>query len=567
MELDPDGPITVFGGGPPDPQELGTCRIETRIAAGSSRVYRAVDLSLGRTVVVKVLSPVEDDPSAVQRQLHAAALLVGVRVPNLVQVLRTGEEGKLPYIVFENVDGEDLERATRRERALVPAAAARAILDAAQGLQAALERGLVHGDVRPRHLIRLRGETKVTGVGLSPPYRTAQGRRLLGHPAYVAPEVANGALPDARSDMYSLGCTLFELVTGRPPYGAAGADALIACHIHEAFPALASQGARVPDELEQFLQRLVARAPDKRFADYQELLTAGAAMVPSLRRLIHAEPAIVIEDGRQMGLRTTLPDGDTLLGRVPGEGIQIDDARCSRRHAMIRRSGDYIEVEDLGSRNGIRVNGAEVRSRQLFPGDRIEIGDTVLRLEGATAPVAQMPAVPTSPVRGAFGDVEVAHAPAKQAGMDALFRPDGAPGEHRVKLLGRITPLLASNPTGDLQREVLHALSDTFAADERVLIRVQGGQPVFEAQNSHEAQVLSCVLPAIERALPGQLSLATSVRVGTDDRWNVLLGPVYRRGAVSALLVLVKTRGRFDKLSLGLLEACCNLLSQRVAAG
>src|SRR6185503_20925839 len=121
------------------------------------------------------------------------------------------------------------------------------------------------------------------------------------------------------------------------------------------------------------------RQPSKRFANYVELLQAGAAILPHLRKVAAHEPAVVVEDGRQQGLRVNIPEGELLLGRTPGEGMQVDDARCSRRHALIKRSGDYIEVEDLGSRNGIRVNGADVRSKQLFPGDRIEIGDTVLR--------------------------------------------------------------------------------------------------------------------------------------------------------------------------------------------
>jgi hypothetical protein len=548
----------------PDPRQLGTCRIEARVAAGAgSRIYRAVDLSLGRTVAVKLMNPVDDenDAGAPSRFLAAGDALAGLELPNVVQVIRTGSEGNLRYIVYEYVDGEDLDRAVRRERALVPAAAARAILDAAQGLAAGLERGLVHGDVRPRHLIRARGETKVTGFQLSPLYVTAQGRRLRGHPAYVAPEIAGNGVADHRADIYSLGCTLFHVVTGRTPYGQAGADALVACHVHEPFPTLASTGARVPDELEQFLLRLTARQPSKRFASYADLLQAGAAMLPALRRLVPHEPSLIVEDGRQQGLRVNIPEGDFLLGRTPGEGIEIDDARISRRHAMIKRSGEYLEVEDLGSRNGIRVNGAEVRSRQLFPGDRIEIGDTVLRLDGPAPAVHQTPVVPASPVRGAFGDVEITHPPGKQASPDSLT------GEKGGAVLARLAPLLARSTTpedrGNLEADVLGLAADVLGADDQAFIRIQNGEPVFEAATSRQAQVLSCLLPAIERALPGQLALATAVRVGRDDRWGVAIAPVLRNGEVTALLALTKTNGRFDESSLNALEACCALLSMR----
>src|SRR3954468_16974050 len=111
-----DVPVTLSGSGAPDPKELGSCRIEARLAAGQDgRIYRGVDLSLGRTVVVKVLHTREDqdDPGATGRFLAAGEALKGVVVPNIVQVLRTGVDDDWAYIVYEFVDGEDLDRAVR----------------------------------------------------------------------------------------------------------------------------------------------------------------------------------------------------------------------------------------------------------------------------------------------------------------------------------------------------------------------------------------------------------------------------------------------------------------------
>jgi hypothetical protein len=362
---------------------------------------------------------------------------------------------------------------------------------------------------------------------------------------------------------------LFELLVGRPPWGTASADALLACHVHEPFPSLKGQAPRAALELEGFLGRMVAKDPAKRFSTWAELLQAGAVLLPKLRHLLPTTPAVVVEEGRQQGERIDIPEGELLLGRVLGEGLALDDARVSRRHAMIRRSGDYIEITDLASRNGIRVNGEDVRSRQLFAGDRIDVGDSVLRIEGPPSPVQQIPAVgapPPSPLRGAFGDVEVSHVPARQAGPQALadvpFSPD------RQRLLASLAALLATRTTTEaLRLQAVGIVADLLKADHRLVIAVRDAQPVFRAGTAHEAQLLSGTLPAVERALPGQLSLATTVRVNVDDRWAVVLAPIFERGQTSALAVLVKRIGRFDDDALLMLEATCALLTLRADSG
>jgi pSer/pThr/pTyr-binding forkhead associated (FHA) protein len=282
----------------------------------------------------------------------------------------------------------------------------------------------------------------------------------------------------------------------------------------------------------------------------------------------------VVEDGRQLGLRVDLPEGELLLGRTPGEGFAIDDARVSRRHAVVRRTGDYVEVEDLQSRNGIRVNGADVQTRPLQPGDRLEIGDSVLRLEGPAPAVSQIPAavrVIPSPLRGAFGDLEISHVPARQAQPDALGEADGPDSNLRLKVLARLSALLAARSLVSVEtekgvwRDALTIVAEVVGADHHIVIVVKEGQPVFEAATAHEAQLLSGTLPALDRALPGQLSLSTTVRVNVEDRWAVVLAPVIARDQTRSLLVLIKRIGRFAESTLTILEATAALLGLRGA--
>jgi pSer/pThr/pTyr-binding forkhead associated (FHA) protein len=385
----------------------------------------------------------------------------------------------------------------------------------------------------------------------------------------VAPEIVLEQPADHRADQYALGCTLFELVAGQPPFGTASDDALLACHLHESFPSLRAQVPQTPADLEAFLDRLVARDPAHRFPTWAAVLQAGAALLPRLRHLQATAPALVVEEGRQQGQRFELADGETWIGRIVGEGIALDDARVSRRHAIVRRQGETVEIVDHGSRNGVRVNGVAVTTQPLVHGDRLVLGDTVLRLE-----LAETPTLPPmdgrsveSPVRGAFGETELSRPPPRQAQASTLAtEPHTA---ERQVLLARLAALFAARVQHPetLRRDVVGIVAEVVKADHHLLVRMHDGRPVFEASSASEAQLLSGTLPAMERALPGQLSLLTSVRVHLDDRWSVLLAPVIERGQTVALALLVKRIGRFDGEALTMLEAACALLTLRADAG
>ncbi len=576
MESDP--PNTLSGTRLPDPTGLAGCRIEGRIAMGDgTRVYRAVDVSQHKTVALKMLTvPLVDDATVVERFLASASSLVGLAHVNIVEVLRAGRDGHVPYCVMEFVEGEDLERRLGRGPTLSPRAAVSAVVDAARGLAAAHARGVLHGDVRPGHLMNVAGDVvKVTGFGLSPPFSTAHGRTLWGSPAYLAPEAIGGGAVDQRADLYALGCTLYELLTGRPPFGFGGPDALVACHMHEPFPALPPDVVAAAPKLEELLGRLVAKKPDRRFADHGLVIEAGEALLPSLRETGVAAPALIIEEGRQTGLRIDLPEGEMLIGRVVGDGLALDDARVSRRHAVVRRAGGYIEVRDLDSRNGIRVNHVEVKSRQLFHGDRLAVGDSVMRVEAADPAamlrgmgVQKVVDLPASPVRGAFGDVEVSHAPGRQATAGALWPCSEVPElGARLHLLAALAPVMATAaPVDVLRAQVLSTLRAVLRADGALWVPLTGGALAPAATSAAEASLVSTALPALERALSGSMSLATTVRRDRDETCAVALAPVRRQGATLGFLLVVRAEGRFSPGALTIVEAAASLLSARVEA-
>jgi serine/threonine-protein kinase len=245
-------------------------RVEELIGAGAmGEVYRAADAGLGRKVAVKILAEHHKDNDELRaRFVREARAIAAVTHPNVVQVFLTGEHRGLPFLAMEHLVGRDLGGIVRSEGALSSAEAARAIRDAAQGLEAAAAAGLVHRDVKPSNLMRIDGTgmVKVADFGLAKPQLpggdpalTAAGV-VVGTPDYIAPEQARGEEIDARVDVYALGCSLFYLLTGRPPYrkGNESEDKylkVVARHLRDPVPDARAEAPGVDDELAELAER------------------------------------------------------------------------------------------------------------------------------------------------------------------------------------------------------------------------------------------------------------------------------------------------------------------------
>ena len=189
---------------------------------GMATVYRARDLRLSRVVALKVMRTDlgEDDEYVAKfdREARSAAVLSH---PNVVSIFDQGISQGQPYIVMEFVDGETLRRVISREAPLPPERSLRILEDVASALAAAHDAGVVHRDIKPENvLVSHRGQLKVVDFGLArrvgSPQMTATGV-LVGTASYLPPELVTHSRPDARSDIYSSGVMLFELLTGTKP--------------------------------------------------------------------------------------------------------------------------------------------------------------------------------------------------------------------------------------------------------------------------------------------------------------------------------------------------------------
>src|SRR5437773_1160339 len=260
------------------PQVLGG-RYELRHVVGRggmSVVYEGFDRLLERTVAVKVLSPPYDqDPGFVVRFGREARAAAGFSHPNVASVFDTGSDDGTRYIVMEYVEGRTLADVLRREGPIPPERAVAVARSICEALEAAHHQGLVHRDVKPGNvMLTARGEVKVLDFGIvkavSGESRTRTGL-ILGTASYLSPEQAQGRPVDARSDLYSLGCVLYEMLAGRPPFIADHPVAVAAQHVAEEPPPLSSMSPNVPGALEAVVMRALAKQPTDRFGSAREM--------------------------------------------------------------------------------------------------------------------------------------------------------------------------------------------------------------------------------------------------------------------------------------------------------
>jgi len=272
-------------------RSLGRYRLKRRLAAGGmGDVWIAYHPGLKRDVAVKILRPDQQERSGsarsrFEREVRATAELAH---PNTVRVFDYGvTEDGLWYYVMELLEGETLADHVQRLGRLAPARAVHITGQVARALAEAHERGIVHRDIKPENLFltSLGGEhdfVKVIDFGIAK-MQTNDGKMtdtgaLIGTPAYMSPEMAMGLSADARSDVYALGAVLYFLLTGRPPFDAESAGALVYAHVNQAVsPPSDALGRALPPDVEAVVMRALQKDPAARYQTAAELALALAS--------------------------------------------------------------------------------------------------------------------------------------------------------------------------------------------------------------------------------------------------------------------------------------------------
>jgi serine/threonine protein kinase len=245
---------------------------------GMGVVYLAQDLNLGRVVAIKVLKrELSEDTKFITNFLKEVEITASLTHPNIVQVFAFGEHEGQYYLVMEYIGERTFDDVIMENKKINEAQAIDIGIGVASGLNFALQRGnLIHRDIKPGNiLIGANGVPKVVDFGLAMTHETAEaaaGGEIWGTPYYVSPERLEGKVEDFRSDMYSLGVSLYHALAGRPPFDASTAELVAAKHLNETPLPLKTYAPNISDQTTYAISRAMARRPEDRFASYNEFI-------------------------------------------------------------------------------------------------------------------------------------------------------------------------------------------------------------------------------------------------------------------------------------------------------
>ena len=275
------------GSDPLPGSEIAGFRLEELLGRGGmGAVYRAEDVRLGRKVALKLLVPeLAESERFRERFFRESQIAASLDHPHIVPIYAAGEaEGRL-YLAMRYVEGDDLRRLIAREAPLDPDRALRLIEQVGDALDVAHERGLVHRDVKPANVLIAgrsgREHCYLTDFGLTKQTSSISGLtgtgELVGTIEYVSPEQIRGETVDARADVYSLGCVLYECLAAERPFARDSEVATLWAHVNEPPPALAGTHAELGSEIDAVMTRALAKAPADRHGSCGELVASARA--------------------------------------------------------------------------------------------------------------------------------------------------------------------------------------------------------------------------------------------------------------------------------------------------
>jgi serine/threonine protein kinase len=352
---------------------------------GMGVVYKAHQKSLDRLVALKMLlSDHLHDPVRKARFLGEARAAAALSHPNIVQVYQIGECPAGHFFVMELIDGKTLEDLVLQGKLAIPWAV-QCLLAVAEAVHFAHTKDIIHRDLKPANIMMDAGQRPVVmdfGIAKfmhSSASLTREGV-IMVTPAYMAPEQAgeNLGVVGPASDVYSLGAILYTLLTGRPPFDGSTPLQTVLKVISAEMPVPVRKfQPRVPEALEQICTRCLAKKPEDRYPTAEALADAlrGLSGAPPRKKEAPPEPAppVVTLVTTKSSKELVLSRPRTVFGRASGCDVMLKSSDVSKQHCQILIKGGQVVIEDLGSVNGIEVNGKRVPQAELRDGDLLHI--------------------------------------------------------------------------------------------------------------------------------------------------------------------------------------------------
>lgn len=315
---------------------------------GMSDVYKAKDHKLNRLVAVKVLKQeFSENANFVSKFRIEAQAAAGLMHPNIVNVYDVGEENGIYFIVMELVEGITLKKYIEKKARLSVKEAVSIAIQVSMGIEAAHNNHIIHRDIKPQNIIISKeGKVKVTDFGIA---KAATSNTItsnvMGSVHYTSPEQARGGYSDEKSDIYSLGITMFEMLTGRVPFNGETTVAIAIKHIQEEMPSPREYVSEIPISVEQIVFKCCQKSPDRRYQSMGELITdlKRSLMTPD-------EDFVKVVNPDEEGSTKMISDSDMeRIKKQAGRRDSMEEAIHLRKEADVKKSVKkkyVVEEED-----------------------------------------------------------------------------------------------------------------------------------------------------------------------------------------------------------------------------
>jgi eukaryotic-like serine/threonine-protein kinase len=478
--------------------------IESAGTGGMAEVYRARDQLLGREVAVKVLSRrLAGDRAFVERFRREAQAVANLSHPNIVSLFDFGAEDATYFIVMEFIDGRPLEQVIRDSGPLMPERAAEIAADVAAALERAHAAGLIHRDIKPSNvMITNAGNTKVTDFGIvralsaSEEQTMTQTGMVIGTAAYLSPEQAQGKPLDGRSDVYSLGVVLYEMLTGETPFSGETPLSIAYKHVREHAAVPSSVNPDVPPELDAIVMKAMAKNPENRYA------TAGE-MRADLQRF---------SSGRPVYATPVLGAEETTVVTPVGGGTEV-----------LTETEYQPEPQEPGKRGALPYVLGALLILALFGGLAYLLANSLLGGEAAGPPRVRVPDVVGDNVNDARDRLEEVRLDPSvklrpsNAPEDEVINQDPAAGA-RIRRGGEVLLTVSSGPRQVSVPEITGQSVDEAAATLED-VGLELGEQTQETSDDFEEGTISAQSPSagseVDKGSAVDVVVSTGAEVAT----------------------------------------------------